>query len=108
MNVIWSFQAEQDLVDIGEYIANDNVSAALGMLERITERVEKGAEAPFTGRIVPEFSRSEIREFILGNYRIVYRISDGEKGELAVLTVFEGHRLFPPEVAEEIEGSGEG
>ena len=91
------------MVDIGEYIAKDNVSSALGMLERIEERVEKGAEAPLTGRVVPELARPDIREFILGNYRIVYRVSEAGEGEMAVLTVFEGHRLFPSEVAEEIE-----
>lgn len=29
-----------------------------------------------TGRVVPEFGNTNIREFIQGNYRIVYRIRD--------------------------------
>ena len=31
---------------------------------------------PRKGRIVPEFGNTNIREFIQGNYRIVYRIRD--------------------------------
>ncbi|KFE72305.1 hypothetical protein DB31_0567 [Hyalangium minutum] len=36
--------------------------------------------------------REDLREVLLRNYRIVYRIqTDG----IVVLTVFESHRLFP-------------
>jgi len=42
--------------------------------------------------MVPEFSREDIRELLEGNYRIVYQVA---KDRLVVLTVFEGHRLFP-------------
>ena len=108
MNPIWSLRAQQDMIDVGDYIAKENPSAALAMLERIEDRVVKGADAPLTGRIVREFANPEIREFILGNYRIVYRIKEAGKGEMVVVTVFEGHRLFPPEVAEMIEGKKDG
>ena len=108
MNPIWSLRAQRDMIDVGEYIAKDNPSAALAMLERIEERVEKGAESPLTGRVVPEFSNAEIREFILGNYRIVYRVGKATKGGIVVLAVFEGRRLFPSDIAETIEGPTEG
>lgn len=46
---------------------------------------------PRTGRIVPEVGREELREVLLGSYRIIYRIAtDG----IIVLMVFEGHRLL--------------
>ena len=52
------------------------------------------SHAPLAGRKVPEFSREDIRELIEGNYRIVYQaFSD----RLVILTVFEGHALFPME-----------
>jgi mRNA-degrading endonuclease RelE of RelBE toxin-antitoxin system len=44
------------------------------------------------GRKVPEFMRDDIRELIEGNYRIVYQVFEDR---LVVLTVFEGHALFP-------------
>jgi toxin ParE1/3/4 len=47
---------------------------------------------PYSGRKVPELDRDDIREVLPGNYRIVYRIYPKF---IDVLTVFEGHRLFP-------------
>jgi len=41
---------------------------------------------------VPEFLRNDIREMIEGNYRIVYQVLEDR---LVILTVFEGHQLFP-------------
>jgi plasmid stabilization system protein ParE len=49
-------------------------------------------EQPQAGRQVPELERTDIREIIERNYRIVYRIINDE---VVVLTVFEGHRRFP-------------
>ena len=44
------------------------------------------------GRVVPEYRRADLREFVEGNYRIVYL---ARTQTIEVLTVFEGHRLFP-------------
>lgn len=41
---------------------------------------------------VPEIDRDDVREVLLRGYRIVYRVLEHE---IHVLTVFEGHRLFP-------------
>jgi hypothetical protein len=38
--------------------------------------------------------RDDIRELIEGNYRIVYQVF---ADRLVILTVFEGHQLFPEE-----------
>ncbi len=42
--------------------------------------------------VASELGRDEIREVLLRHYRIVYRV---EPHGITVLTVFEGHRLFP-------------
>jgi plasmid stabilization system protein ParE len=44
------------------------------------------------GRIVPELAIETIREIILGNYRIIYRIWEEE--EVQVVTVHHGARLL--------------
>jgi toxin ParE1/3/4 len=41
---------------------------------------------------MPELRREDVREVIEGSYRIVYRVT---KVGVEVLTVFEGHHLFP-------------
>ena len=48
--------------------------------------------------MIPEVGREEYREFIVGEYRIVYRL-DGEAAVL--LTVFRSSRLFPLHVVQE-------
>jgi plasmid stabilization system protein ParE len=41
---------------------------------------------------VPELPRSDLRELVEGNYRIVYRV----RGRVVeVITVFEAHRRLP-------------
>lgn len=45
-----------------------------------------------SGRVVPELERDDIRELIVGEYRIVYRVLPGI---VILLTVFRSSRLFP-------------
>jgi hypothetical protein len=50
---------------------------------------------------VPEFLREDIGELIEGNYRIVYQVFSDR---LVILTVFDGHALFPTERLEDSGG----
>ena len=52
-------------------------------------------DRPYSGRVVPEFKMEALREVLVRTYRIVYRI---QRNEVQVITVFEGHRLFPSDV----------
>lgn len=55
--------------------------------------VERLEAFPNIGRIVPELGDPAVREIILGNYRIIYRV----KPEFAeILTVYHGARLLDP------------
>ena len=44
-------------------------------VSRIIASVERLKKFPSSGRTVPELRISSIREVLLGNYRIVYRLS---------------------------------
>ena len=92
MMLFWSETAKQDLKAIRRYIAADNPTAAKRWVQPVRERARSALHAPFAGRAVPELSRDEIRELIEGNYRIVYQVF---ADPLVILTVFEGHQLFP-------------
>ncbi len=92
MKILWTDRSRRDLLAIGRYIARDNLKAARAWIERLRERARAAAEMPLAGRIVPERASDEVREVFVRNYRIVYRI---RKDAIHVLTVFEGHRLFP-------------
>ena len=94
MKLFWTETAKQDLLSIGKYIAIDNPAAAKRWVQRLRERARNALDAPLAGRLVPELSREDIRELIVGNYRIVYQVF---ADRLVVLTVFEGHQFFPEE-----------
>ena len=88
----WSKQAQQDLLAIGRYIAQDDRAAARRWVERLRQRARQAAEHPLAGRVVPEYGLADVREVLVRTYRIVCLL----RGEgIEVLTVFEGHRLFP-------------
>ena len=91
----WTDRAVSDLESVGDHIALDNPAAAERWVGRLVVAAQNAASAPLAGRRVPELARDDVREVFLRTYRIVYRITD-ERVE--VLTVFEGHRLFPGEV----------
>ncbi len=93
MKLRWTERARQDLLAIGQYIAQNNPENALRWLSQLRERAQNAAENPLAGRVVPEFGRADIREVFLKSYRIVYLIGENS---IDVLTVFEGHQLLDP------------
>jgi plasmid stabilization system protein ParE len=95
---VWTERAVADLERIGDYIAADNPTAAERWVNDLVSAAARLAGMPFSGRRVPEIGSEDIREVLKGAYRIVYRLR-GDRAE--ILTVFEGHRLFPADVAGE-------
>jgi len=92
LKVRWTRRALQDLRAIGDFIGQDSPGAARRWVARLQERARKAAPFPQAGRRVPELGREDVREVFLGSYRIVYRVFPKY---IEILTVFEGHRLFP-------------
>ena len=92
MKLTWTKRARADLLEVGRYIARDKPGAARRWVERIRQGARTAARQPRAGRKVPEFNRDDLREVLIGNYRIVYEV---HREEICVLTVFEGHHLLP-------------
>ena len=59
--------------------------------DRVFRATDRLAEHPRCGRIVPELAQEHLREIILGNYRIIYLLLNGD---VQVLTVHHGARLL--------------
>ncbi len=91
MRLVWTERAVQDLEAIEFYIAHNNPTAAIAMTDELIARAEALPEHPRKGRVVPEVANPDIRELLVGNYRLVYRIHGKT---IEVLQVFEGHRLL--------------
>jgi toxin ParE1/3/4 len=54
--------------------AEDSEEYAKIFARRIIDTIEATADFPYSGRIVPEMKNETIREKILTNYRVIYRI----------------------------------
>lgn len=91
-SIEWTERALADLRAIDDYIAADNPASAERWIGRLIAKAEAAGRLPLAGRIVPEKARADVREVFLRTYRIVYRVRDGG---ILLLTVFEGHHLFP-------------
>lgn len=66
-------RARVDLVEIWNYIADDNESAADQVLLRIDRVLAMLANTPLAGRARTEL-HPEVRSFPVGNYVVFYRI----------------------------------
>jgi len=91
--VRWTPQAADDLEAITHFIAADSPYYASLLAVDVLNAVERLQIFPHLGRVVPEVQAPDIREIVLGNYRIVYRIRDDV---VEILTVWHGSRLLDP------------
>jgi Plasmid stabilisation system protein. len=78
-----------------EYIAEDSERYADLTIARIFAAVERQLQFPHSGRIVPERNQPDIREIIVGRFRVVYRVRDPL---IEVATVFRASREFPDKI----------
>ncbi len=91
--VRWTLQAADDLEGIAQFIAHDSPHYASVFVMDVLDCVEQLESFPKSGRVTPEMNNPDIREIILGNYRIIYRL----KTELVeILTIHHGARLLNP------------
>lgn len=84
-SIRWSVGAGEDLREVVEYIARDSTTYAAATAYRIVTAIEKLRRHPELGRVVPEYEDPTIREIIVGNYRVVYRIRGTRIGIVAVV-----------------------
>lgn len=93
VEIRWTLQAADDLQSITEYIAADSTHYASLFAIDVVAAVERLAAFPYSGKLVPELEQTNIREILLGNYRIIYRVCDDR---VDILAVYHGARLLNP------------
>jgi toxin ParE1/3/4 len=91
MNYRISWRADKDLVQICNYIAQDNVNAADRLDAKIHEAIMLLAQFPLMGHTRADVRDTRYRFWAVGNYVIGYRI---EKDALVVMRVVHGARDF--------------
>jgi toxin ParE1/3/4 len=85
-----SRQAEEDLLAIAEYIAQDSPNAASRWLNQIEETIDSLAQQPLIGEAV-DYLRSGVRRFTQGKYLLFYEPRD--TGVLLVRVIHGARRI---------------
>ena len=91
MRLYWASPAEQDRTDILEYIARDNLLAAVQLDERFKEAAARLAEYPMMGH--PGHIAGTREVIPHESYRLIYEV-DSE--EVRILALVHTSRMWPP------------
>ncbi len=90
--VRWTEQAVEDLRTIRQFIERDSPQYGRLVVERLFDATAILEDFPRAGRVVPEIGRETLREIIVGEYRLVYRL---EADVPTMILVFRSSRLIP-------------
>lgn len=91
MQVIWTPEALQDRLDIWEYIATENLRAAVHMDELFSAASASLADFPEKGRLGTVVGTRELIPH--ENYRLVYQ---AERDTVWILALVHVARMWPP------------
>jgi toxin ParE1/3/4 len=99
LKVVISAEAEADLEQIADYIAQQSIEIALNFVRELRDKCESLADAPRAYPLVPRHERLGIRRRPFGNYLIFYRVA---ADATEVVHILHGARdyealLFPDE-----------
>jgi toxin ParE1/3/4 len=89
VRLVFSSDAEADLEEIGDFIAEDNPAAAISFVQQLRQRCRQVAEFPGIGRRRSDL-RSGYRSVTEGDYVILYRLAS--ESELEIVRVVHGMR----------------
>jgi plasmid stabilization system protein ParE len=87
--IVWTEPAWADLEQTAEYIAQDSPFYAAGFVREIRDAARTLATLSHRGRRVPELPGQDLRELLIGNYRLIYRV---ETGTVSILALIHGAR----------------
>jgi toxin ParE1/3/4 len=94
--LVWTRPAWESLLEIVHHIQSDHPAAARRFAEQIKSKVSRLTTFPASGRLVPEFPGSGLREVLIGDYRVISRHLESEN-IVEILTVRHGARLLKTE-----------
>ncbi|MGL6095810.1 MAG: type II toxin-antitoxin system RelE/ParE family toxin [Fimbriiglobus sp.] len=84
--LIWTVGGSRDLFEVCEQIARDSSDdAAKAFADQVTALADGIPDQPLFGAEVPEYGRTDIREWAYKRYQLVYQVrSDGDVQMLLV------------------------
>lgn len=95
VNLKWWKTADNDLMQIYNYIYEDSIYYAVKTINEITELTENIKIFPYMGRKIPEINQGNIRELIYKSYRIMYKI---ESNQIIIHRIWHLARKLPKQL----------
>ncbi len=89
--VVWSRRARSDLQLAVAYIAADSPASARSFGVAVIQAARSLTTLSERGRVVPELADEDVRELLLGRYRIIYEVF---ADRVAVLRLIHASRDF--------------
>ncbi len=90
VQINWTIQAKSDLKSIADFIAKDSNQYAKLHVMKIRNGTTMLKSHIRIGKVVPEIGEENIRELVLGNYRIIYEIVS--ENQIDILTIHHSAR----------------
>ena len=97
MRVRYTATARDELKAIQAYIARDSELYAQRLVQKIRHAVRQLRLFPELGSVVEQWGRKDVREIVVGNYRIIYRVIGKE---VWIRTVIHAARMLPEQPEE--------
>jgi toxin ParE1/3/4 len=88
MKIVFTEQADSDLLHIHTYLAGRNRPAAIALAKVFNTKLENLARFPFIGRERSIFARG-LRSIVAENYVIFYRV---ERERILIVRILDGRR----------------
>ena len=89
--VTWTAEARGDVDAAVAFIAEDSLSSALLVLDRILAAASSLHSMPERGRVVPEWDHPSVRELMVEPFRLLYFV---EENSVSVVAVIHQRRNF--------------
>lgn len=91
-NLKWQRTANNNLIQIYNYIYEDSIYYDIKTVEGIIKLIDNLVYFPYMGRKVPEYNDNNIRELIYKSYRIIYEI---QSNEILIRRIWHSARKMP-------------
>ena len=81
----WTDSANNDINNIIDFLAKQSPAFAKIQIQRIFDKTKLLETLPRLGRVVPELEYENVREILIGPYRIVYHIVSDKRIDILAI-----------------------
>jgi toxin ParE1/3/4 len=92
--IIWSKRGLSDFQEHLSHIEKTSLQNAKQVAKSIIKKIDMLVNFPEMGRVVPEFAQKELREIIVYQYRVVYRVRSLDTVE--IINIYHSKQLLKP------------